>query len=197
MRIFGTGAGCRTLACRLKAGCSATELRPLDRSTSVRNGSGWLRRKQPWPRQQRLNGLLDPQGHGSLRPSFSASSLLPWTTRSPRLTCVSDGKPRRRLLVTSKARRFVVDGFHVVLLVVGLIRFKSWSSGVGTIHRPSPYEGVALPLSYRTDEWSPRSESNGHASRRRFLRPVRLPDSATGGDAMWCVARGSNPDHPG
>jgi hypothetical protein len=35
----------------------------------------------------------DPQGHGSLRPSFSKSSLWPPTTRSPRLTSVSDGNP--------------------------------------------------------------------------------------------------------
>ena len=30
------------------------------------------------------------------------NSLSPWTTRYPRLTCVSDGYPRRRLLVRSK-----------------------------------------------------------------------------------------------
>jgi hypothetical protein len=38
-----------------------------------------------------------------LRPSFSSSSLPPPTTRFPRLTCVSEGKPFRRLLLTSKA----------------------------------------------------------------------------------------------
>jgi hypothetical protein len=32
-----------------------------------------------------------------------SNSLSPWTTRSPRLTCASDGYPRRRLLVRSKA----------------------------------------------------------------------------------------------
>jgi hypothetical protein len=36
------------------------------------------------------------------------SSLLPPTTRSPRFTWVSDGKPFRRLLLTSKAMGFEV-----------------------------------------------------------------------------------------
>ncbi len=49
-----------------------------------------------------MNSLLLPQGHGSFRPSFSASSLSPCTMRIPRLTLVSDGKPRRRLLIGSK-----------------------------------------------------------------------------------------------
>lgn len=39
---------------------------------------------------------------GSLRPSFSANSLLLWTIRTPRLTLVSDGNPLRRLLIVSK-----------------------------------------------------------------------------------------------
>ena len=86
----GAGAGCRTPACRLKAGCSAPELHP--------------------------QGLMG----------------------SP---CAAGSWPRK-----------------------------------GTIHRPSPYEGAALPLSYRTSEnWSPRSESNGHA--------LRAPVSETGASA--------------
>ncbi len=36
------------------------------------------------------------------------SSLPPPTTRSPRFTCVSDGNPLRRLLLTSKAFDFEV-----------------------------------------------------------------------------------------
>ena len=43
-----------------------------------------------------------------MRPSFSSSSLVPPTTRSPRFTWVSDGKPFRRLLLTSKAIGFEV-----------------------------------------------------------------------------------------
>src|SRR5258708_5470791 len=50
----------------------------------------------------------DPHGHGSLRPSFSKSSLVPPTIRSPRFTWLSDGKPFRRLLLTSKAIGFEV-----------------------------------------------------------------------------------------
>ncbi len=38
-------------------------------------------------------------------------SLVPPTTRSPRLTCVSDGNPLRRLLLTSKAFEFEVRVF--------------------------------------------------------------------------------------
>jgi len=62
----------------------------------------WYHQKQPECRQQRLKCLPLPQGHGSFRPSFSSSSLSPCTMRTPRLTLVSDGKPRRRLLMGSK-----------------------------------------------------------------------------------------------
>jgi hypothetical protein len=34
--------------------------------------------------------------------------LSPWTILTPRLTCVSDGNPRRRLLIVSKGRLFIV-----------------------------------------------------------------------------------------
>lgn len=72
---------------------------------------GWIHQKQPEWRQQRLNRLPLPHGHGSLRPSFSSSNLFPCTMRIPRLTWVSDGKPLRRLLIGSKKgiiRIFVV-----------------------------------------------------------------------------------------
>ena len=136
------------------------------RGVSVDSGCARRRQNEPLRRQQRLNALADPHGHGSWRPSFSTSSLSRWTMRSPRLTCVSDGKPRRRLRVTSKADVAVLDRFHDVLLA----------------------------------SWSPRSESNGHALRRRFLRPVRLPDSATRGwiagaspGARTLTVRGKSP----
>jgi len=48
------------------------------------------------------NRRAEPHGQRSFRPSFSRSSLSPWTTRNPRFTCVSDGNPLRRLLVRSK-----------------------------------------------------------------------------------------------
>jgi hypothetical protein len=58
--------------------------------------------KQPDFRQQRRKRLPDPHGQRSFRPSFSPSSLCPWTMRTPRFTFVSDGKPLRRLLIVSK-----------------------------------------------------------------------------------------------
>ena len=50
-----------------------------------------------------------------MRPSFSRSSLEPWTTLRPRLTWVSDGKPLRRLLLRWKALEVVevVVAWHV------------------------------------------------------------------------------------
>lgn len=54
--------------------------------------------------------------------AFRMNSLTPWTTRSPRFTCDSDGYPRRRFDVTSKPARFVepikffVFGIHDDLL---------------------------------------------------------------------------------
>ena len=72
----------------------------------------WNHQKQPDCRQQRLNRLPLPQGHGSLRPSFSSSNLLPCTMRVPRLTFVSEGKPRRRLLIGSKKGIFEMDVAH-------------------------------------------------------------------------------------
>ena len=62
----------------------------------------WPHQKRPDFRQHRLNRLRLPQGQRSLRPSFSSSCLSPCTTRTPRLTCVSEGKPLRRLLIVSK-----------------------------------------------------------------------------------------------
>jgi hypothetical protein len=49
---------------------------------------------------------------GRCGPASRINSLSPCTMRSPRLTCCSDGKPRRRLLVGSKA--------HVSLELPGL-----------------------------------------------------------------------------
>ncbi len=52
--------------------------------------------------QHFLNRFPLPHGQGSFRPSRSSSSLSPWTIRTPPLTCVSEGKPFRRLLIVSK-----------------------------------------------------------------------------------------------
>jgi hypothetical protein len=63
---------------------------------------GSRHQKPPFLRQHFLKRLPELQGQRSFLPSFSSSSLSPWTTRSPRLTCVSEGNPRRRLLIVSK-----------------------------------------------------------------------------------------------
>lgn len=44
----------------------------------------------------------------------------------------------------------------------------------------------------REMDWSPRPGLNGHALRRRLLRPVRLPNSATRGKNYWCLMQDSN-----
>ena len=63
---------------------------------------GLRRRNRPDGRQQFRKRLPEPQGQRSFRPSFSASSLSPWTMRTPRFTRDSDGNPLRRLLIGSK-----------------------------------------------------------------------------------------------
>lgn len=72
------------------------------RSVSKSSDPGSRHQKQPFLRQHRLKRWPEPQGQRSFLPSFSSSNLSPWTVRSPRLTCVSDGYPRRRLLIGSK-----------------------------------------------------------------------------------------------
>lgn len=82
--------------------------RPCGQTSVSKSSDRDLRRqKRPFFRQHFLKRWPDLQGHRSLRPSFSTSSLLPWTIRTPRFTCVSDGYPRRRLLIDSKKRPFV------------------------------------------------------------------------------------------
>ena len=76
-------------------------------SISKKTSPGSLRQKEPVVRQHFLKSLPEPQGQRSFRPSFSSSSLSPWTILTPRLTCDSDGNPRRRLLVGSKGFLFV------------------------------------------------------------------------------------------
>jgi hypothetical protein len=60
------------------------------------------RQKQPVFKQHLLSRLPEPHGQRSFLPTFSTSSLLPWTTRTRRFTLVSDGNPLRRLLIGSK-----------------------------------------------------------------------------------------------
>ena len=81
-------------------------------SFSEKSRPGSLRQNRPPSRQHFLYRLPDPQGQRSFRPSFSSSSLSPWTILTPRLTCISDGKPCRRLLIVSKG--------HLIFEFVGL-----------------------------------------------------------------------------
>jgi hypothetical protein len=55
-----------------------------------------------------LNSRPLPHGQRSLRPSFSSSILPPFTIRTPRVTRVSEGNPRRRLLIVSKKGLVVI-----------------------------------------------------------------------------------------
>ena len=55
------------------------------------------RQKQPVRRQHFLKSLPELHGQRSFLPSFSDSSLLPWTIRTPRFTFVSDGNPSATL----------------------------------------------------------------------------------------------------
>jgi hypothetical protein len=88
-------------------------------SLSEKSGLGSRRQKRPRSRQHFLNRLSDPQGQRSFRPSFSSSSLSPWTILTPRMTRVSDGNPRLRLLMISKGSLFVdvVVGPHETPLI--------------------------------------------------------------------------------
>jgi hypothetical protein len=68
----------------------------------------------PFQDSRRGNLFPDPHGQQSLRPSFSMSSMSPWTKRKSRFTCVSDGYPLRRFELTSKAGQVgeLVDAVH-------------------------------------------------------------------------------------
>src|SRR5271154_1266379 len=72
----------------------------------VRSDLFQRRQKRPLLRQQFLKRLMEPHGHRSLSPRRSTSSTSPpLIVRRPHFTCVSDGKPLRRLLVGSKGER--------------------------------------------------------------------------------------------
>lgn len=83
---------------------SARSKRGVDSIFTEKSAGDWPRQKQPFRRQHFLNRRPLPHGHRSFRPSFSSSCLSPWTMRMPRPTCISEGKPLRRLLIGSKKR---------------------------------------------------------------------------------------------
>ena len=73
-------------------------------SVSESSGGGCCRQRRPELRQQCLRTPAGAAlGTGHCGPSFSTSSLSPWTTRSPRFTCVSGRVASfRRLLISPK-----------------------------------------------------------------------------------------------
>jgi hypothetical protein len=108
-----------------------------------KSSGGGSRQKQPLSMQQCLNFLFEPQGQGSLRPSFSISSLKPRTIRTPRLTCVSDGNPLRRLLVRSK--KGGVLWFDVVCHTASLVELSA-RCGCGTARRQADADAMRMRL---------------------------------------------------
>ncbi len=84
-------------------------------------------KSSPLFRQHFLNRLPDPHGQRSFLLTFSASSLLAWTIRTPRLTCFSDGNPFLRLDIGSKktaeAERLVGH-----LLTLSPLHLPDWTS---------------------------------------------------------------------
>jgi hypothetical protein len=140
--------------------------------------------------QHFLNRLPLPHGHKSLRPSFSSSSLSPCTIRTPRLTCVSDGNPLRRLLIVSKARPFVFvklahgtpppKRVNVIKTISVLARSRTWSSTfagsrANPAHPEDGYSAVRSSAPRRGVE--PRLAASKAAVRsgtlaRRFTRSI-------------------------
>jgi hypothetical protein len=103
-------------------------------------------------------------------PSRSSSSFSPpLTLRSPRLTFVSDGKPRRRLLIGSKRELVVVVAVHRgFLLRSEFHRRPAWTARRGALRGPPQASagdadgGIRTPMALAS---------------RRFLRPVRQPSA--------------------
>src|SRR5262249_9504694 len=84
----------------------------------------------PVLRQHRLKRSPLPHGHRSLRPSFSCSSLSPWTTRRPRLTWVSLRIPSTSLghdLESRACRRRTRGAWYTSSGRVGSVR--GWTRG--------------------------------------------------------------------
>lgn len=120
------GSGCSNLT---NKGPRPKDEGPHSQSLSVSKSSrpDSRRQKRPDFRQHLLNRWPLPHGHRSLRPSFSTSNLSPWTIRTPALTFVSDGYPRRRLLISSK-KLFVVD-----FAAHGTPPFGMWEADTGEL----------------------------------------------------------------
>lgn len=173
---------------------------------SVPKGSvlGSRRQKQPFERQHFLKRLPEPQGQRSFRPSFSSSSFRPWTTRTPRLTCVSDGYPRRRLLIVSKkmAVRRIVHGSCVAWRTSGSVDVLPIDTAVRKRfatdahpragHRPVTRLSGALSGG---DRWSFPTDFSGRRPRRAGLLLRPSPADPTGDSGGPAVRREAEGDH--
>ena len=150
-------------------------------SFSKSSDRGSRHQKQPAPRQHFRNRFPLPHGHKSLRPSFSSSSLSPCTMRRPRLTCVSDGKPLRRLLMVSKAGLVVVvelvcitESAHGTPPALVNKRLATLSSGTSLIQPQDPVPRTSrLTTQASSLPQRPRQESNLALDLRRVACNIR------------------------
>ena len=126
------------------------------------SGGDSRRQKQPVFRQHFLKRLPEPHGHRSFRPTFSTSSLLPWTIRTPRFTCVSDGKPRRRLLIGWKKWQV----FEFLLVHDPPLSFVKWTGTVPTLRQPVRCQGSAW-LRARRQRREPQPDGERRPGERR------------------------------
>jgi len=133
-----------------------------------------------------LKRLPDPQGHRSFRPSFSSSILSPWTVRSPRFTCVSEGNPRRRLLIVSK-KRFVLG------VLVLTHHAPSFSAGNSAATRP-PSDQMVRDVAVRTaaagDSRIPLGSVNHALVAARRVFKISAPSGVTDPGGLAAVRPG-------
>ena len=128
------------------------------RSLNARSNLGSRRQKHPLRKQQRLKR---PRGAAWAR-VVSAELLDELLAVTNHSMSALDSRLRREALaplardLESTRRLRLSVSWHTSLWVEWSC---CWSSGVDTIHRPSPYEGAALPLSYRTAENGPLGPS--------------------------------------
>lgn len=137
--------------------------RSFSAAKAINHGSNRRARPLHTARRQDNNSLnlrAEPQGQGSLRPSFSTSSLSPWTSRRPRLTRDSDGKPLRRLRVIS--------------------RVGATSSAMSTMPQSSSWSAASKSV----------SKAGRGVKRRRGLALQRLESRRGGWSCVSCCTSG-------
>jgi hypothetical protein len=177
---FNCFAGSR-LAIWLQRQCARRERRAFGLLVSNSSDPGSRHQKRPDLRQHFLKRRPLLHGQRSLRPSFSSSSLSPLTIRTPRLTCVSDGKPFRRLLIVSKktaVRRSCVWTWDTSIRDADrknaksvLARNRTWSSTFAE-SRAYPAHSEDMLLSLSTPPGN-RTPSCGSEDRRASITLAR------------------------